>query len=357
MTLKTKRLLVPAFALSTMQLFGANYSYTISQGDQVDLTEALGGIPNTGDYVTISGQSDSALSDSWVNIDADFGVNYMTINNGAVVKGTGEHTMTIGTSVTITNSAQGASSLVLGGTGDANRFNLTVMGSGGSNKDILIGCDTSAGSSTLELSGYVNVKATNRLDLGNGRNGSQIQPQGDAKLLVSGKYNNLSIYSFNIGQQWISQTDGSAIVEIVGSTHTLEATAAFRLTGGEGTSADNIVGGALSFVADADGISTLKVGATQALTGVILLDLREFVPTLGELNEFNLISYSGLQDTYQEWIDNLSETHFKAIGADNVGLEAREDGLYATYTAVPEPAAFAAVFGALALAFAAHRRR
>lgn len=62
-----------------------------------------------------------------------------------------------------------------------------------------------------------------------------------------------------------------------------------------------------------------------------------------------------------EWgsISEIAESDYHAnnYGDLSAVFDARDDGLYVMYTAIPEPAALAAVFGALALALATYKRK
>ena len=126
-------------------------------------------------------------------------------------------------------------------------------------------------------------------------------------------------------------------------------------TGGMGFSSMDYKGGTIALVVgnNAAGKIILTDGTINALDG--MEDCVEFYLT-GNL--------ALLEEGYQkivEWTEKTSLTSgdFKAnsYNSKEALFDVRDDGLYVMYAAVPEPAAFAAAFGALALAFAALKRR
>ena len=116
--------------------------------------------------------------------------------------------------------------------------------------------------------------------------------------------------------------------------------------------------GKLEFVADANGISTL-VSQYIDFNFDILLDFTDYT-LLGE-NTFEILTVtSTYYDMVKNWVDDPSLIELiKANEGDSytIGLADGGKTLTLTYSHVPEPAAYAAIFGALALAFAACRRR
>ena len=118
--------------------------------------------------------------------------------------------------------------------------------------------------------------------------------------------------------------------------------------------------GTMAFVADASGISTL-VSQYIDFNFDILLDFTKFAVE-GESSFEILTITSTYFDMVANWV-NDSENLVSVIKAnenDSYELSLSDGGktLNITYNhVVPEPAAYAAIFGALALAFAACRRR
>lgn len=142
--------------------------------------------------------------------------------------------------------------------------------------------------------------------------------------------------------------------------------------------ADSIgTGGTIKFVADQNGISTFKAGWIEyndstAQTGYALeLDFTNFAPADGEGTYiFNVISSTnnwngreaGIMQNYLNEAEIGNEDLVKIIKAnddDTYSFFTTDGGktFGITYNYVPEPSAYAAIFGAIALAFAAYRRR
>ena len=142
--------------------------------------------------------------------------------------------------------------------------------------------------------------------------------------------------------------------------------------------ADSIgTGGTIKFVADQNGISTFKAAWIEyndsiSQTGYALeLDFTNFAPADGEgTYTFNVISstnnWNGREASIMQNYLNEAE-----IGNEDLVkiIKANDDDTYSffttdggktfgiTYNYVPEPSAYAAIFGTIALAFAAYRRR
>jgi hypothetical protein len=155
----------------------------------------------------------------------------------------------------------------------------------------------------------------------------------------------------------IGTTTGYQKATIVGSSSTIQ----FRNFAFVGATTDknNIVGGHLIFQAAANGISTLSIigGGGSAWTGVIELDFTNFDWDAYGANEatFKLMTTNeNLSTRIQNWIDSDLAI---IKGADLVDWTVAANGLSVTLSRIPEPSTYAAIFGALALAFAAYRRR
>lgn len=128
--------------------------------------------------------------------------------------------------------------------------------------------------------------------------------------------------------------------------------------------------GKVRFVADADGISTLNfehltyADATEQVSYALILDFSDLVLTPGETKLMDIFSVSNSDSGRRETIianyiakaDKLISV-IKANSADTYELIAGTKTLSISYTAVPEPATYAAILGALAVAFAFYRRR
>lgn len=125
--------------------------------------------------------------------------------------------------------------------------------------------------------------------------------------------------------------------------------------------------GTIKFIADANGISQLKVDKIVALdvdkeTGYnILLDFTNLVLEGGETKQMAIISSNSnanVINAYDLYQNDLI-TVVMANEADTYSIYASGKTLYIDYTSaiIPEPATCAAMAGLLALAFAAYRRR
>ncbi|MBO6102873.1 MAG: hypothetical protein J6P03_06430 [Opitutales bacterium] len=125
--------------------------------------------------------------------------------------------------------------------------------------------------------------------------------------------------------------------------------------------------GTIKFIADDEGISQLKINTIVAIdtdkntSYDLLLDFSNFVLEEGETQQMAIISSNSSASViaaYATYQDDLI-TVIKAKDADTYSIYASGKTLYIDYfsAAVPEPATCAAIFGALAIAFAAYRRR
>lgn len=136
-----------------------------------------------------------------------------------------------------------------------------------------------------------------------------------------------------------------------------------RVVGGVGTSvsSDAISGGVLEFKFTEGSISTLNVVSIEEFSGTLVLDFRAL--GAGEYS-FDLISssnnWSAMWNDFA-W-DNDSQSslsdRISIVGANGEVILNYVDGtLSASYSAIPEPATFALLFGALALGVLRFRRR
>ncbi|MBR6389185.1 MAG: PEP-CTERM sorting domain-containing protein [Opitutales bacterium] len=119
--------------------------------------------------------------------------------------------------------------------------------------------------------------------------------------------------------------------------------------------------GEFSFVGDADGITTLNVGSFSIGESMSLnIDFTKSINFVGTENFEVLVSDpSSTIDT--ETFNKISANFTLANANDSAVLKLSDlgDSIYVEYTstAVPEPGTYAAIFGAIALGFAAYRRR
>lgn len=188
------------------------------------------------------------------------------------------------------------------------------------------------------------------------------QQYGNAAFEVNNSGNIALINQLVVGNA--NQASGSASVfRISGSGSTIQvATANFR--GASGTSASDIRGAVLEFSIDSGSVSTLNVSSLNEFSGVLVLDFSGFSGALEQSYTYNLISAGNNWENIWNafgW-DNDTQTSSSdriLIKGANGGVRLNYDAgsLSAVYTAVPEPGTCAALFGALALALAALRRR
>ncbi|MBO7520613.1 MAG: PEP-CTERM sorting domain-containing protein, partial [Opitutales bacterium] len=198
---------------------------------------------------------------------------------------------------------------------------------------------------------------------------------GDLLLEVNGSGNKLYIDGLYVGNG--ARLAGEDRVRIVGGGSTIDVNT-FRMMRGATTSLANPVGGVLEYQLDDTGISPIVInaGINGQLNGILKVDFTGMQGNY-ENERFVLMSakVSNLENYIsQYWYDFLGESPL-----DNMEIIAREledesytfavensstlSGykefvVYYTGTAIiPEPSTYAAILGALALAFAAYRRR
>lgn len=138
-----------------------------------------------------------------------------------------------------------------------------------------------------------------------------------------------------------------------------------QFIGTAGTSAESPLGGVLEWVADANGITTINhSGGMIAFGGVLKFDFTNLVwdESWGDEKIFTLISCDTDTSLLDDWVaENVTGELAEFIGVDGGEFTSDSKHLYLTIARdslqVPEPSTYAAIFGAIALAFAAYRRR
>lgn len=194
---------------------------------------------------------------------------------------------------------------------------------------------------------------------------NQVIAGGSNSFEISGKYNTVSWQNIHVGNA--SSTGGTAKISVQGSTHTVSATDQFGVYGSEVSDGEgNVVavnGGTLEFIADENGVSTINVNKVVAFDGVLSLDFSDVVIGQGEYMEFQLISANNDWSSIAEKLLATSDgenAHVSVItksDEDTWEIIYNGNSLYFTYTYVPEPSTYAAIFGLGALIFALARRR
>ena len=177
---------------------------------------------------------------------------------------------------------------------------------------------------------------------------------------------NITLNTINVGT---ADTD-NATLRIEGSKivttrqHAVNGT--LNVWGAAGTTAAVKLGGGIEFIADNRGISTLNVTNVGLFDGVLIIDFSNFIGdnVIGQTYEFDIISASadwsaiaadflGDQDSHGDRVNVIA-----LDGIDEWAITYVGNTLKLSYTMnIPEPSTYAAIFGALALALAAYRRR
>lgn len=149
---------------------------------------------------------------------------------------------------------------------------------------------------------------------------------------------------------------GQQIFRIEGSDNTVK----FRnlqFRGAEGTRFDNVLGGKLEIIADANGIATIAhESSVQAFSGVLMLDFSSFVWEQDSYT-FTLISATANSQTaFAEWVAK-QDTLSQVIGAEGV-FSNDANNIYVTIMRpVPEPSKIALGLGLAAISAALLKRR
>ena len=173
----------------------------------------------------------------------------------------------------------------------------------------------------------------------------------------------------NIG---VSGATTAQIVSFQGSEIQMAHLRNLRFRGAEGTTLDNVLGGKLEWIADANGITTVvnESSPQEAMTGIISVDFTKLIwdESWGDTHTFTLLHCTGSSTRLTDWVSGYSDTLGEILTVNgritddpSMGyFSANNVDLFVTVArdaVVPEPATYAAIFGALALAFAAYRRR
>lgn len=183
---------------------------------------------------------------------------------------------------------------------------------------------------------------------------------GEATLEIRGKNNTANFFNVFMGNA--DTVDGTAKFIVEGSGHTIKINNSLETYfSGEVDDNGKAVGGGFKFIADADGFSTLSVNNfAKTFGGLIEIDFSKYVVKDTENgDEFTLISLNNNAQNLLSEIEGDLDKYFSITGSDDYELLFGDKtlGVRVLSTSVPEPATYAAIFGALALAFAAWRKR
>lgn len=190
-----------------------------------------------------------------------------------------------------------------------------------------------------------------------------IRLQNSAKLNVSGG----STMTFTGNTDRKIEILGSSSVNIGSGANnvslgpvTMEEGASFNVSGSENTITLTSLSsaGTLKFISDENGISKITTNEITDMSGMLILDFSKF---LGEELTAAIITTADIF-TFDEYI-GTSES-----GLEKVNVITRNEGdawdiyfedgtLMIAYTAVPEPATYAAIFGVLVLGLAIYKRQ
>lgn len=183
---------------------------------------------------------------------------------------------------------------------------------------------------------------------------------GEATLEIRGKNNTANFFNVFMGNA--DTVDGKVKFIVEGSGHSIKINSALATYfSGEVDDNGKAVGGGFSFIADSGGFSTIEINNFSTLfNGLIEIDFSKYVVNDTENgDEFTLISVNNNAGNLLSEIQIDLEKYFSVSGSDDYELLFGDKtlGVRVFSTVVPEPATYAAIFGALALAFAAWRRR
>lgn len=253
----------------------------------------------------------------------------------------------------INNAAGGSNTFYVKGTSSANKNKVLVNGG-----TIYIKASSDQESTivnTMELAG--NTILSKNSDGGSinfNLSSSDTAVAGAAKFIISGENNEVYLNNLSVGRTDLDS--GSVLLQIEGSTHNISAVNFAMRTSGLNTQAAT-----LSFVSDSAGISTLKTTSVNELSGFIDVDFSKYVSQTTDAVQFILISAENNWDGSNYETDSENDYIKVSLANENdtwrTFMEGNNLVLEYTSAVIPEPSTFAAIFGAIALAFAAYRRK
>lgn len=264
------------------------------------------------------------------------------------------HTFQTGNNIDIgmKDAVGGSNTFYVKGTSSANKNKVLVNGG-----TIYIKASSDQESTivnTMELAGNTILQKADGGSINFNLSSSDTAVAGAAKFIISGENNEVYLNNLSVGR---SDLDSANILfQIEGSTHNINAVN-FALR----TSGLNMQAATLSFVSDSAGISTLKTTSVNELSGFIDVDFSKYVAQTTDAVQFILISAENNWDGSNYETDSDSEYIKVALANENdtwrTFMEGNNLVLEYTSAVIPEPSTFAAIFGAIALAFAAYRKK
>ena len=329
----------------------------------------------TGYGLDITGGSVEVLMDgsnnrmSFANLSANTGEKFYMFGSGSGIQTAGTFDAKI-TGHSNTFEAQGIEIGKTGSTGGKNTFYIKSDSADSSqmNKITLYGDSLSIhastdASSTIEnsfvMAGNTQVTRSSfrtiNVSVGNDSNTAG----GSASFIVRGSGNSFNGEHLRIGSS--SMTGGTALARFEGYGNTIRFNNTLELNGGSVSETGELASGRLEFALDNSGAdlgeAILDVGKVAIFNGVLQVD---FSSLSGEYNntEFLLISAGqDWSDIFNTWAEKNLEEFVLRDESDQAELLYRDGDLLVKYSStVPEPAAFAAIFGLCALALALRGR-
>lgn len=221
---------------------------------------------------------------------------------------------------------------------------------------------SATGSSKIDISGSSTLSAY-RLSVGGGSvalSDSSALRVEEALSVTSGSLVVSGASTFSAYELKVGSPSGASTFEIRGDSNEVVVTSMFGLIGAIGTSFANQQGGKLLFVANEYGLSTLQVNAVSEFSGLVELDFSNFREEgtfeyllISSATEWDASAYVATSDGENDLVNVI-----KANSGDSWTVDFDGTSLVFTYThVVPEPATWAAIFGALAMGLALLRRR
>lgn len=224
---------------------------------------------------------------------------------------------------------------------------------------------TACGAIVFERGGTLEVSGTGRVFAGDLQMNNN---NYDKTVIVKDQAYFYTRGTTNIG---VSGATTAQIVSFQGSEIQMAHLRNLRFRGAEGTTLENVLGGKIEWIADANGITTVvnESSPQEAMTGIISADFTKLIwdEAWGDTHTFTLLHCEGGSSYLTNWVSDYAGTRGEILTVNGritdpeLGyFSASNVDLFVTVArsaVVPEPATCAAIFGALALAFVAYRRR